>query len=135
MKESKAMNSMELTSENVKAVFKDCLFRNKKEVEFPNMVEGIRTTVGLHPGRLEKHELDIVALCNQLPDNFKKSVGGGWSFLNLCMNNQGNQWTGDHADMEQLMILGLAIGKIELLASRSMWIVFPGGMPYLVVND
>lgn len=129
------MNSMELTPENVKAVFKDCLFRNKKEVKSPKMVEGIRTTAGLHPRRLEEHYPDIVALCNQLPDNFKKSMGGGWSFLNLCMNSQGKQWTGDHADMEQLMVLGLAIGKIELLAPRSMWIAFPGGMPYLVVND
>lgn len=126
---------MELTPENVKAVFKDCLFRNKKEVKFPKMVEGIYTTASLHLGRLEEHYPDIIALCNQLPDAFKKSAGGGWSFLNLCMNSEGSQWTGDQADMEQLMILGLAIGKIELLAPRSMWIAFPGGMPYLVVND
>lgn len=126
---------MELTSENEKAVFKDCLLRNKKEVKFPKIIEGIHTTAALHPGILEEHRPDIVALCNQLPDTFKKSAGGGWSFLNLCMNSQGKQWTGDHADMEQLMILGLAIGKIELLAPRSMWITFPGGMPYLVVND
>ena len=81
MKESETINSMELTPENVKAVFKDCLFRNKKEVKFPKMVEGIYTTASLHLGRLEEHYPDIIALCNQRSEERRvgKECRSRWS--------------------------------------------------------
>ena len=71
----------------------------------------------------------------ELSDDFKTSGGGGMSFLNACMDKHGNQWTGMHLRQEQLVQLGIAIGEVEYAASREMWRLFPGGMPYFVVKQ
>jgi hypothetical protein len=39
-----------------------------------------------------------------------------------------------HATMEQLILLGVGIGKVKSLMPREMWDVLPGGMPYYVVE-
>jgi len=73
-------------------------------------------------------------MLNDLPDNFKNDFGGGWSFLNMCEDKNGVQWTDFHATVDELVCLGLSIDKMSYLMSRDMWNVLPGGMPYLVIN-
>jgi len=68
-----------------------------------------------------------------LPEQFKGSAGGGWSFLNACDDKHGNQWTDLHLRMEQLFQLGIGIGKVKCLMPRAMWSALPGGMPYYAV--
>jgi hypothetical protein len=36
--------------------------------------------------------------------------------------------------MDELVCLGLAIGRIAFLMPREMWEMLPGGMPYIVVK-
>lgn len=36
---------------------------------------------------------------------------------------------------DKLVCLGRAIGAVEFLLQRDLWRVFPGGMPYIVIND
>jgi len=125
---------MKLNPERVNEIFLDCLFRNGEDTSNHVKAEGITSTVGFHSGRLDSHKAEIEALLNELPDEFKKSGGGGWSFLNACNDKHGNQWTGFHQRMEQLFQLGIAIGKVESQLPREMWSALPGGMPYYVIN-
>jgi hypothetical protein len=45
------------------------------------VVEGIHQTYGFHPERLAAHRDEVYAMLNELPDNFRASVGGGASIL------------------------------------------------------
>ena len=117
----------------VESVFVDCLFKKDEDQSGHVKAEGITMSVGFHPGRLEGNRAKIKEWLSSLPDEFKTSKGGGWSFLNACNDKDGNQWTGLHQRMEQLFLLGIGIGKVKCLMSREMWAVLPGGMPYYSV--
>ena len=69
-----------------------------------------------------------------LPDAFKTTGGGGWSFMNMCVDKEDVQWTDFHQTIDELVCLGLSIEKLSYLMPREFWKVLPGGMPYLVIN-
>jgi hypothetical protein len=121
-----------LDPNRVEEIFVDCLADGREDHV---VAEGITCKVGLNPTRLENHRSEIEAMLDELPDEFKRSVGGGWSFLNACNDKHGNQWTGLHQRMEQLFQLGIGIGKVEAQLPRKMWAALPGGMPYYVINS
>lgn len=85
------------------------------------------------PKRVEAQKESIKKLLDELPLEF--SEGGGWSFLQLCTDRAGRQWTGLHRAMEDLVVLGLAAKLVEYCAPREMWRLMPGGMPYLRVRS
>ena len=128
---------MKLTSKNVETIFIDCLF-NKDELKDGNppedavMVEGVINKFGFHPKRLESHWQEIRKLLMELPENFQSGKGGGWSFLNACMDKDGHQW-GEHRNIEQLLALGIATKQVKIQLPRDMWKVLPGGMPYFCI--
>jgi len=127
---------MQLTAENVHAILMNCLF-NDEEVKdgTPEHLigEGVMRKVGFHPGRLQSHKAEIEEMADQLPDEFKKTGGGGSSFLNACVTATGEQW-GEHENVDELLCLGIAAEKIEYLMPRDQWHILPGGMPYFVVK-
>lgn len=125
---------MELTAEKVHETFMKCLFNDGEPTENHKIGEGVMVRVGFHPERLKEAEPIIAELLDELPDAFKKSGGGGWSFLNLCQDKHGNQWADLHKTMDELVALGNATGKLTYQMPREMWSVLPGGMPYLVIN-
>jgi len=125
---------MELTPQNVEQIFKTCLFQKGESTENYVEAEGIRSIMGFHPQRLEENKENILALIEQFPDSFREEGGGGMSFLNMCEDKNGNLWTGMHSIMEQLVALGIAIGKMKYLMPRPMWKTMPGGMPYIVIK-
>lgn len=126
---------LELTSENVEKIFLDCLFQKAEDSSQAKIVEGIRNKFGFNPEKLEKNKEAIISLLNQLPDDFKESVGeGGMSFLNACVTNKDDQW-GEHSNVEQLICLGMAIDKVQYVFPKEIWIGLPGGMPYIVIKD
>ncbi len=127
-------NGSILSPESVKKIFMDCLFRDGKDTGRHVGAEGITTNVRFHSKRLERHRKEIEAMLDELPDEFKKSGGGGWSFLNACNDKRGVQWTGLHLRMEQLFQLGIGIGKVHSLMPRAMWSALPGGVPYYVIG-
>jgi hypothetical protein len=123
-----------LSAERVNAIFGDVLFKDGEDTTNHIKAEGVMQTFGFNPERLKAHEAEIAEMLDELPDQFKASAGGGWSFLNACDDKHGRQWTGMHATMEQLFALGVGTGKAQLLMPREMWEVLPGGMPYYVVR-
>jgi len=124
---------MDLTSQNVEEVFFDCLFKEGENTDNPVIADGIMSKIGFHEERLNNNSDNITSMLNKLPKEFQKNSGGGMSFLNACDDCDGNQWTSLHKIMEQLFVLGLALGKVKCLMPREMWVSLPGGMPYYVV--
>lgn len=134
--------------EAVEAVLKDCLYR---EEEAPELVEvplkerggrlpegcvqvgGILSSYGFHPQRLESHREQVKEWLALLPTEFRKTGGGGWSFLNACYQANGEQWTGLHVRMEQLFCLAIGLELAAWRMPRDMWSVLPEGMPYVVI--
>jgi hypothetical protein len=131
---------MNLTAENVMNVLTDCLFRNAELADAKDgmpanavLVEGITSRMGFHKERLESHRKDVCSMLSELEDAFFADKGGGYSFLGACNTKSGEQW-GEHRNMEDLFLLGLGLGVVKELAPRNMWNVFPGQMPYYVIN-
>jgi hypothetical protein len=128
-------NDYRLAANRVITVFMDCLYRDGEDTSDHVRVEGIMTNVGFHPGRLKAHAPEIMDMLMQLPEQFRQSSGGGWTFLNACNDRHGTQWADLHRTMEQLVLLGIGIGKVKFQMPRDMWDMFPGGMPYFMILD
>lgn len=132
---------MQLLADNVEKILIDCLFKddeldenNKPKIE-PVVVTGIVNAYAFHPARLHSHARDVRTMLTQLPDNFHQNIGGGWSFLNMCMRSDGEQWTGLHQTQEHLAVLAIGLGMGSWLPpDRKMWGSFPGSVPYFIVN-
>jgi hypothetical protein len=128
-----------LSAKEVTKIFMDCMY---KEDEVPDgkppedaiIVYGVVTNVGFNPVRIKAHEQEIIEMLQELPPTFFKSTGGGWSFLNMCVDNNYELWTGEHAVVEQLFLLGAAIGKASFCMERDFWHVLPGGIPYITID-
>jgi hypothetical protein len=123
--------------EALNLVFLYCLF-SKEEIndgipENAVKVEGIVRSFGFHPDRLEKQRETVKDWLLTLPQEFRKEVAGGWSFLNACQDKNGSQWTDLHVRMDELFCIGMGLNLVRLLLPREMWKVLPGGMPYYVV--
>lgn len=120
-------------SARVTEILMDCLFREDEPMEPRVEAEGVINRFGFHPERLESHREEIGKMLAELPVDFQKNIGGGGSFLNACMDRNGEQWTGFHKVMDQLFVLGIATGQAKYVLPREMWSALPGGMPYIVV--
>ena len=124
---------MKLTSENVHNIFLDCLYKDGENTDNHVKALSIKMTIGFNPDRLNPNTNNIISMLSELPNEFMKSGGGGWSFLNMCSDKNDNLWSG-HEQVDELLALGLAIKKINYLMPREMWDAFPGGMPYLIID-
>jgi len=67
------------------------------------------------------------------PEN--EGGGGGWSFLQLCEDDHGEQWTGLHKVMDELLMLAIATKHARILLPRELWSALPGGMPYIMFSN
>jgi hypothetical protein len=125
---------MKLTGDNVHSIFMNCLYESGENTDNHVLAEGVIQKVGFHPGRLQQHKIEILEMLASLPDSFKKTGGGGMSFLNMCEDGLGNQWTSLHQRMDELVCLGSAIGSVSFAIPREYWSTLPGGMPYITVE-
>lgn len=126
------MSTRGIDANEVHAILMDCLFREGEPQTDPVVTEGIMHKFGFHPDRIAGHAERIHELLLNLSEWFREDKGGGWSFLNACHDADGNHW-GEHRNMDELFVLGLAAGKCRSTLPRNMWDVLPGGMPYYSV--
>ena len=119
----------------IEGMFKDCLLR-KEEIQNGQAVietvkvEGIVHTFVFNKQRLESYSHTVTNIINELPHQFQE----GWSFLNLCIDKNGVQWTGEYRICEQLACIAMGLKKAEYCLSRESWPMLPGGMPYVIFN-
>ncbi len=121
---------MKLNSDRVMEVTRECLFNDGEDMTDRVEVQGVLNQFGFHPGRLEEHREEIVSMLEELPEKFREEAGGGWSFLQACVDKNGEQWTGLHRVMELLFVLGMGIGRVRYVLPRERWDQLPGKMPY-----
>ena len=127
-----ASTTPELDPQRVFEIYISCRLRGSENVDGVR-VEGGTHNATFHPERLERHKAEIEAMLDELPDKFKKTAGfGGWSFLGAYYDKHGKQWTDLHMRVDQLFMLGLAVGKVECVQPRK-YPVLPGGVPYYVI--
>ena len=132
---------MKLNTTNLTNVFMECLFTeeealNSELISKSLIVEGVNLKVGFHPNRIKQNTDNIISMLNCLPDKFLLGgEGGGASFLDMVMDENNDDWTSLHADVDKLITLGLAINYVSFLVPRKMWEILPGGLPYVVVNN
>lgn len=132
-------------AERIQAIMQDCLYNDKECAELslsphghippPDsvVVDGIVRSFAFHPGRLQKNKEKIAEILREMPANFQQKTGGGWSFLNLCMDKNGDLW-GQHPNMEELVVLGIATKQAAYCLPKELWNALPGGMPYVVFD-
>lgn len=135
------MSEFRLSADEVNKTFLGCLFTDEevKEVapELPKELikaEGVNMHIGFHSGRLNENRELIRSMLMELPETFYKSSGGGWSFLNACLDKHGNHWA-EHPTMDELFTLGIGLGLVDFIFPREFWNTLPGGVPYVVVLD
>lgn len=126
---------MELTAKIVNETFLKCLFENGENTDNHVIGEGVMTKVGFNPVRLKENKKLIIKMLEELSDDFMVNGGGGMSFLNMSVDKNGNEWTGLHKTMDELVCLGNAIGRLGFVLPKELWSVLPGGMPYIVIYD
>jgi hypothetical protein len=126
---------MFLNADNVHKTFMECLFKDGEPTDGYVQAEGVLTNVGFHPERLKKNTGKIRQMLLDLPKEFMKSSGGGYSFLNACQTKEDFQWADLHRTIDELVCLGIATQYVHFNLPREMWKILPGGMPYFFVDD
>ena len=135
---------MELSCENIKSIILHALPGSltdaQKELALTGQdiqgfvrAEGVLGRFLFDKAKLEEKRADVVSMLKELPKPFRKDEGGGWSFLNACITQDGEQW-GEHRNIDELICLGIALGVVEFQLPREAWKALPGGMPYFSVN-
>lgn len=123
---------MELTLENVKYTFDNCIATEHSSDTVT--VNGISANFKFNLKLVELYSSEIKDMLSQLPNTFKRSSGGGMSFLYSYKRENGEQWTGMQNIMEQLFVLGMAINIVSYLFPRTLWAALPGNVPYLIIE-
>ena len=96
-------------------------------------VEAVKHKFYYNKASIGENRERIHELLKELPEQFQQAKGGGWSFMNACMDCHDNQWADLHDTMELLFALGLAAGLVSMPLPREMWVGLPGGMPYFTI--
>ena len=122
---------MPLTPELVNSVFKKCFLTEAgKNVKTIPVEFGDQTFKFDHLS-IEANKVEIEKMLEELPPQFKE----GESFLNACLDKNGNLWTGVHGNIMKLFLLGMAIGKVEYTFPKEVWPSLHGGMPFYTVKS
>lgn len=127
------MTDTRLTAENVERIFIACLGSHMDCGKDMVKVRGITFSVLLKKDALAQHTDEIVATLEELPPQFHEHHGGGYTFLSGHLTRDDRQW-GEHTHVEQLIVLGIGIGRVKFPLPRNMWDTLPGGMPYFMVT-
>lgn len=122
--------NQKLTARRVHEVFNDCLYSKTSDRSIPPKTgDGIMMETAFGQDRLADNAVAIDYLLDELPEVFKE----GMSFLQMCFDKRGRQW-GEHQNCDELLMLGLARGRLSYLLPRTMWKALPGGMPYIILD-
>lgn len=98
------------------------------------VVEGLTAKFVFSREALETARGEYLQLAQEhLDDKFKKSIGEGYSFLGLPFNKRGEQVC-EHPTAQGFLVLGLGMGVAEYCLPKELWVVLPGGVPYVAFD-
>ena len=119
-----------LTDKNVSRILAKCIHVASCPTQTCSTVEveGIHKNFVFDKNILEAERSNIENMLKELPKRFKQ----GGSFGEMYHTEKGRQWTGSFKTMEELMVLGVAIGKLNYPVPKTLWWSLPGGMPYII---
>ena len=117
-------------SEIVDNSFNECLFSEGENENEALEIKGIAHTFKFNQKKLEEHRETIIALLNELPPVFKE----GYTFLNLCLNKDQKQWTGEHFICEKLVVMAIGLNLMIYCFPEFLWSSCPGGVPYVCIT-
>ena len=123
-----------IDAKRIHEIIEDSLFEKEEDATPENTVigEGVMMRLGMNKEKLEKHREEIKGFLQEVSPQFHKQTGGGWSFLNLCMDKDGVHW-GEHRDCDALVAAGSALGYVTT-PMKEMASILPGGMPYVCID-
>ena len=132
---------MQSTASKVNAILLSCLYNDSelpKDGSAPKdavIVKGVVGQFGFNPERLEAARSKVEDIIKEVvADEFLEGKGGGMSFLQLCMDREGQQWA-EHRTLDEFCCLAQGLKLASFPLSREFWAVLPGGVPYVVFKN
>lgn len=124
-----------INSSRIHEIFMDCLFHEEpSDSDSCIAVYGCLGKFGFDPNKIESNQEEIHNILLNLQEEFFENTGGGYSFLNLPFDKNGDQW-GEQMSGDKLMLLGLASGWMQYLFGQKMWKALPGRVPYVMIHN
>lgn len=97
-----------ISSKRVDYIFKDCLDKNVKHNTILNtFVDNIKLV--FDKNKLNEYSNEIYFMLKELPEEFINGI----SIIEACYDRNGVQWAAFQFVAEQLIELGIAIGKVS----------------------
>jgi hypothetical protein len=127
---------MELTTLTLGRIAADCRAANDAPESQVIQVLGARFRGRFNPAKLQEHRATITDLVSQLPKEFHRDGGGGWTMLKACVRQDGVQWSDTQTAPDILACLAIAAGAAQWALPRELfdWNRLPGAMPYLIIG-
>jgi hypothetical protein len=121
-----------LSDDRVRQVYETC-FRSEHVRFGTTQIEAWLLRHTFNVKKLMQYREDIVRMLCCLPRGFRSDERGGGSVYDASHRDDGTMWTGDMADVEKLIALGIAVQLVEFCAPRANWHRLPSGLPYIRV--
>lgn len=98
----------------VSYIFLQCLVRKDEDQREAVFAPGIMVNVSFNKDRLEHFNEEITGLLEELPEH-------EMCFLEARKDRSGKIWSKHPYPVEQLLQLGIAVGKVQVLSPRVLW--------------
>ena len=122
-----------LNEKRIHEIFMNCVFNDRNgKSRMCVEVEGVMSDTYMDVNHLDNHKEEISSFLNELPDKFNTSEGA--SFLDANKDRHGREWTHIALHIDELIQLGMGIGRVVCLTPHDMWENMPGGVPNYRIN-
>jgi len=134
-----------IVHERISEIFKDCLLRKAEIVKGKPACRHTKVqSVGKHfsgyrivfsEERVSQYANEIDGMLDQLQKGFKENSGGGMTLKEACVDAEGKLWTEKEGYAEELMMLGIATGRVHFRLARNQEDTLLPGTFFLAVKD
>lgn len=100
----------------ISCMFKDSDIKEEKPIREFTLVEGLVGLFILDTEKINENKQKIKELIDLLPD-----MSVSKSFVDLCFDRNGRQWTGEQQMMDVLVVLGVAANILKYTLPKEKW--------------